>query len=151
RRIVAGVGPRRVAARLHRLDGVEQQAPRRDDRAVGGTKMLLGAVDDRPHAFLHRAVLGIDPVDAGEGLVLLHLAVDHPIVALVAERAELTRLLDVIRAVAVAALHAVVVAQPLFAVAVHPVPHHAVLVVDRDPYMTGDVGAVSAAHRAAEL
>src|SRR6266849_9806297 len=108
--------------------------------------MLLGTVDDRSHALLHRAILGIDAVDAGEGLGLLDLTVDHPVVTLVAERTELARLLDVIGAIAVAALHAVVVAQPLFAEAVHPVPHHAVLVVDRDPDMPGDVGAVAAAH-----
>src|SRR5439155_1784699 len=79
------------------------------------------------------------------------LAVDHPVVALVAERTELARLLDVIGAVAVAALHPVILGQPRFAETVHPVPHHAVLVVDRDPDVAGDVGAIAAAHRAAEL
>src|SRR5437667_10338012 len=113
--------------------------------------MLLGAVDDRPHALLHRTVLSIDAVDAGKGLVLLDLAVDHPVVALVAEGTELARLLDIVRAVAVAALHPVVVAQPLLAETVHPVPHHAVLIVDRDPDMSSDVGPIAAADGAAEL
>src|ERR1700682_5578043 len=113
--------------------------------------MLLRAVDDRPHALLHRAVLRVDAVDAGESLGLLDLAVDHPVVALVAERTELARLLDVIGAVAVAALHSVILAQPLLAEAVHPVPHHAVMVVDRDPDMPGNHLPVAATHRAAEL
>src|SRR5438105_9093743 len=113
--------------------------------------MLLGAVDDGPHPFLYRAVLRVDAVDAGEGLVFLDLAIDHPIVAFVAERAELARLFDVIGTVAVAALHAVFVAEPVCAEAVHPVPHHAVLVVDRHPDMARDIGPVTAAHGAAEL
>src|SRR5216683_400383 len=113
--------------------------------------MLLGTVDDRSHALLHSAVLGIDAVDAGEGLGLLDLTVDHPVVALVAERTELARLLDVIGAVAIAAFEPVCVAQPLFAKAVHPVPHHAVLVVDRDPNMPGDHLPVAAAQRAPQL
>src|SRR5271165_513532 len=151
RRIVAGIDPRRVAALLHGLDCLQQEAPRRDDRAVGRSQMLLRAVDDRPHPFLHSAVLGVDAVDAGIGLVLLDLSVDHPIVALVAERAELARLLDIVGAVAIAAFHAVFVAQPLLAIAVHPVPHHAVLVVDRDPDVAGDVGPVAAAQGAPQL
>src|SRR5205814_4508315 len=63
----------------------------------------------------------------------------------------LARLLDIVGAVPIAALHAVILAQPLLAVAVHPVVHHAVLVIDRDPDVPGDVGPVAAAQRASEL
>src|SRR6266849_4089502 len=52
---------------LDRLGRLQEQPPRLDDGPVGGPEVLAGAVDGAPHAFLHRAVLGIDPVDPREG------------------------------------------------------------------------------------
>ena len=46
--------------------------------------MLLGAIDDRPHAFLQGKILGVDAHDAGEGPGLLDLPVDQVIVRAVA-------------------------------------------------------------------
>jgi hypothetical protein len=43
--------------------------------------MLARAVLDRPHAVLDRGVLLAHALDAGEGVVLLHLAVDQVVVA----------------------------------------------------------------------
>ena len=64
----------------------------------------------RPHAFLQRAVLLVDAVDAGVALGALHLAVEAVIVRPVLLRAE-RLLVDEIRAVADAVLAPVFLGQ----------------------------------------
>ena len=49
-----------------RLRGPHQAVPRHDDAVVGRDQILLGAVDDRPHAFLQRRVLHGDARDAAD-------------------------------------------------------------------------------------
>src|SRR4029434_8065829 len=94
--------------------------------------MLSGPIDDRPHALLHAPVLGVDTINTRVGLSLLDLAIDQPVVAFVAERAE-RGLVHVIRAIAAAALQTVFFGQGLVPKAIHPVPDHAILVIHRHP------------------
>ena len=76
-------------ALLHFARRLEQAVPRHDDGVVGGDEVLLGAVLDRPHAFLHRGVLHGDAVHAAIGLAaLLRRAVHHVVVVLVDDRPE---------------------------------------------------------------
>ena len=86
RRIDAG----RDRALLHqRLCRLEQAMPRHDDAVVGGDQVLLGAIDDRPHAFLQRCVLHRNAFDAAVRVAaLLRRAVDQIVVILVGERPE---------------------------------------------------------------
>src|SRR5262245_21425925 len=61
-----GVGRPGAARHLpggHRLDRLQEEPARLDDRLVGRPQVLPAAVDDGPHAFLDGAVLGVDPVD----------------------------------------------------------------------------------------
>src|SRR5216683_2883763 len=114
------------------LDGprrLQEQPARLDHGPVGGAQVLARAVDDGPHALLDRAVLGIDAVDTGEGLGLLHAAIQQVVVLPVALRAE-GALVDVERAVAEAALEAVLVGQELRR-ALLPVVDHGGLVIHR--------------------
>src|SRR4029453_19109677 len=94
--------------------------------------MLSGPIYDRPHALLHSPVLGVDTINTRVGLSLLDLAIDQPVVAFVAERAE-RGLVHVIRAIAAAALQPVCFGQGLVPEAIHPVPDHAILVIHRHP------------------
>ena len=56
------------------------------------TEILLGAVDDRPHAFLQRAILDRDAIDAAIGLAApLSVAIHQIVVVLVGERPEAAR------------------------------------------------------------
>src|SRR5207245_5493792 len=87
-RVVRAVDAARRAAVAHGLHGLEQEPARLDHRLVGRPQMLARAIDDRPHALLDRAVLHVDALDPREALGLLHLAVEHVVVALVANRAE---------------------------------------------------------------
>src|SRR5438094_7560599 len=96
--------------------------------------MLLGPIHDRPHTLLDRPVLSIDAINTRECLGLLDLAIDEPVVAFMAEGAE-RGLVNVIRAIAAATLQAVVCRQGLVPEAIHPVPDHARLVIDRHPEM----------------
>src|SRR5262249_48664283 len=57
---------------LHHGNRLEEEPSRLDDGAVCGTEVLAASIDDGAHAFLHRAVLHVDAVDAGEGLRPLH-------------------------------------------------------------------------------
>src|SRR5215471_2159708 len=50
--IIAGVSAQRVTALLDRLDCLQEQAPGRNDGAVGWPQVLPRAVHDWPHAFL---------------------------------------------------------------------------------------------------
>src|SRR4029453_17468223 len=105
---------------------------RHDDRAVGRFQVLLGPIDDRPHALLPPPVLGVDTINTRESLSLLDLAIDQPVVPFVAERAE-RGLVHVIRAIAAAPLQTVFFGQGLVPKAIHPVPDHAILVIHRHP------------------
>src|SRR5437868_9536630 len=63
--------------------------PSHDDTVVRGDEILLGAIDNRTHAFLHRRVLHADACDAAERLAgFLRRAVDQIIVVLVGYRPE---------------------------------------------------------------
>ena len=55
---------RRRLALLHRRAALRSRMPRHDDGVVGRDQVLLGAVRDRPHAFLQRRVLHRDALDA---------------------------------------------------------------------------------------
>src|SRR5436190_21751475 len=71
------------------LDGPQQPMPRHDDTVVRRDEILLGAIDNRTHAFLHRRVLHADACDAAERLAgFLRRAVDQIIVVLVGYRPE---------------------------------------------------------------
>src|SRR5262249_52864216 len=94
--------------------------------------MLSGPINDRPHALLHSPVLGVDTINTREGLSLLDLAIDEPVVSFVAERAE-CGLINVIRAIAAATLQTGFFGQGLRPQALHPVPDHAILVIHRHP------------------
>src|SRR5712691_1532121 len=61
-RVVRRVNTWRRAAGLDRLGRLQEQPARLDHGLVGGPEVLAGAVDGASHAFLYRAVLGIDPV-----------------------------------------------------------------------------------------
>src|SRR6516165_3508065 len=71
RRIVRG---QRLAVR-EILQLVEKQSAIEDHRLVAGAEMLLAAVSDRSHAFLHRAVLDRGADNAGEIAALHQLAI----------------------------------------------------------------------------
>ena len=60
-----------------------------DDGHIAVGQVFSGAIPDGAHALLDRLVLGVDPLDAGEGLVLLHFPVDHPIVGTVLDGPEI--------------------------------------------------------------
>ena len=91
-----------------------------------------------PHAFLHRHVLGVDTVNAGEGLVLLDLPVNEPIVFPVAGAPVIGE--HLVGRAAVAPLDFVPfrVGYRLRPKTVNPVVNHAVPVVHRHPHMAGD-------------
>src|SRR6185312_13503724 len=137
--VIAGADTGRVAATLHRLHRFEQQPARRHNRFVGGAEILAAAIDDQPHALLHGAILLIDAGDAGEGLCLLHRAIDAPIIAAVAQRAEAVLGVDM-RPISIAArARHLALADRLVAIAVIEIPHHAILVVHRHPVMAVDL------------
>ncbi len=102
--------------------------------------MLLAAVDYGAHAFLDSAVLGVDPVDPGERLVFLHLAIQEVVVPPVGLRAE-GRLVDVGRTVSGAALHPILVIERRVGRAVVPVVDHRGAVIHRDPDVPRHRGA----------
>src|SRR5436190_18500206 len=79
-RVVARAGAGGIAAVLNRHDRLAQHAPRLPDRLVARAEVFLRAVDDRPYAFLQRAVLLVDAVDPGVALGALHFAVEPVIV-----------------------------------------------------------------------
>src|SRR5262245_38293552 len=130
--VVTGVCAQRITAFLDRLDRLQEQTTRHDDGAVGRPQMLSGAIYYRPHALLHPPVLGVDTINTREGLSLLDLAIDKPIVPFVAEGAE-RGLVHVIRAIAATTLQTVFFGQGLIPEAIHPVPDHAILVIHRYP------------------
>src|SRR5205085_3216731 len=86
--VVARTGAGGIAAILNRHDRLAQHAPRLPDRLVARAEVFLRAVDDRPHAFLQRAVLLVDAVDPGVALGALHFAVEPVIVRPVLFRTE---------------------------------------------------------------
>src|SRR5712692_4764851 len=130
-RVVRRLDTRRRAAGLDRPGRLQEQPPRLDDGSVGGPEVLAGAVYSAPHAFLHRAVLGIDAVDPREGLGLLHAAIQQVVVLAIPLGAE-GRLVDVHGAVSKAALEAILVGQRLRR-ALLPVVDHGGLVIHGDP------------------
>ncbi len=72
-----------------RLRRPHQAMTRHDDAVVGRDQVFLGAVDDRPHAFLQRRILHGNAFHAAVGLAaLLRLAVDQVVVVLVGHRSE---------------------------------------------------------------
>src|SRR5579862_3629317 len=78
---------RRHALVGQRLGGAHQAVPRHDDAVVGGDQVLLGAIANRPHAFLQGRILNGKAGDATEGLAgFLRRAVNQIIVVLVGER-----------------------------------------------------------------
>src|SRR6185503_13592197 len=79
-------GGLRFTAGLQGPRGAHQQLAELDDRHIGRTEMLPGAVLDRTHAVLDRGVLLAHAFDAGEGLVLLDLAIEQVVVARIADR-----------------------------------------------------------------
>src|SRR5262249_45705524 len=104
-----------------------------DDAVVGRDQVLLGAIDDRPHAFLQRAVLDGDPLDAAVAVTaLLRGAIHQVVVVLVGERPIRSRHVLAVHALAVQhrlALGGGDVAGGMVVVA----PGPAVFVVDRTP------------------
>src|SRR5688572_26327158 len=108
--------------------------------------MLEAPIHDRAHALLHRAVLDVHAVDAGEALGALHTAIQEVVVRAVLARAE-GRLIDVERTVAEAALEAILVRQRLRG-AVLPVVDHRGLVIHRYPDVAGDARVVTHARAA---
>src|SRR5207249_4785272 len=78
-----------------RPDRFEQDAARRNDRAVRRAQVLEPAVGHGAHAFLDRAVLRVRPADPGIGLGLLYLAVDLVAVGAVADGPEVVRYVDI--------------------------------------------------------
>src|SRR5260221_10541709 len=86
RRIDAG-GP---FALVHkRLDGAQQAVARHDDPVIGRHQVLLGAVDDRTHAFLNRGVLHAEALNAAVASAgLLGGAIDQVVIVLVGQRPE---------------------------------------------------------------
>src|SRR6185312_5144513 len=131
RAVIARADTWRIAAALHSLHRFEQELARRHHRLVGGAKILAAAIDDRPHAFLHRAILLVDAGNAAEGLGALHGAVDPPIVAAIADRAESVLGIDM-RAIGIAAgVRHLALADRLAAIAVIEIPHHAGPIVHR--------------------
>src|SRR6266851_4896389 len=136
--VVRRLDARWDAAGLDRPRRLQEQPARLDHGPVGGAQVLARAVDDGPHALLDRAVLGIDAVDAGEGLGLLHAAIQQVVVLAVALRAE-GALVDVEGAVAQPALEAVLVGQRVGR-ALLPVVDHGGVVVHRDPDVAGRSG-----------
>ena len=85
--------PDQLLALPERMDGLHQQMAADDNRSIGRAEMLLGAIDDRFHAFGDRMVLGVDALDTCVSLVLLDPTVDQPIVVFVADLAEIGGLL----------------------------------------------------------
>src|SRR5215510_14695998 len=63
--------------------GTDHPAPRPDDHGVRATQVLLGPVDDRPHALGDGLILLVDAGDARVALAALGLAVDEVVVLLV--------------------------------------------------------------------
>ena len=116
-----------------RLDRPLQLLPGLDDSGVGRNQHLLGAVDDRAHAFLQGRVLHRDALHTRVGVAaLLGFAVDQIVVVLIG--------LWPVRAGDVLAVHAVAVLHRLYLgggqrahVVVVEGVSPAVLVVDRDP------------------
>src|SRR4051812_16217045 len=127
------------AGRYHALVGqglgrAYQTVAGHDDAVVGGDEVLLGAVDDRPHAFLQRGVLDGDAFDAAVVAAgLLRGAVHEVVVILVRHRDEVGAR-DGGRMDALARLHRVAFGRgerPRDVIVEAPRP--AILVVDRDP------------------
>src|SRR5271167_2850564 len=109
-RVIARTHAGRGAALFDRLHRLAQQTPHLDDRLVGRSEMLLAAVDDAPHALLDCAILHVDPVDPGEALGPLHLAIDQIVILPVRLGTE-GRLIDMQRSVAETAIEAVLVVE----------------------------------------
>ena len=134
--IITAIGAGRILASLDGVDCAQEQLPTGDNRLVGGTQVFFGPVGDAPLHFLDGAILGVDADDAAEIFLALHLPVEQPIVFALTKGTK-GFLIDVVGSVGQAALGAVVFAQRLVAPAVHPVPHHAVVIVDGHPHMAG--------------
>ena len=98
--------------------------------------MLLRAIDDRPHAFLQRAVLRVDAVDAGKTLGALHRTIQPVVVRPVGLGPECC-LIDMDRPVAEAALQPVFGIHRLVGGAERPVVDHGRFVIHRHPAMPG--------------
>src|SRR5207247_9511219 len=130
--IIGRVGAFRVETLGDRLDCFKKLSPRRNYRLVGLAQVLLASIDDRPHRLLHRTVLLVDPFNAGIRIIFLNAAVYSPAVglAVLQARPEAVLVVDKGWSVAPKRLVSLLLVQGL-AQAVIPVPHHAVLVVDR--------------------
>src|SRR5215217_9721656 len=74
---------------LHRLRGLPQAQARHDDRVVGGDKVLLAAVRDRPHALLHGGILDREPLHPAVIMPgLLRRAIHQIAIAAIGDRSE---------------------------------------------------------------
>ena len=77
---------------FERPGGLQQPVARHDDPVVGRDQVFLGAIDDRPHAFLQGGVLHGDAFDTGIGdAFALRLAVHQIVVVLVGARTVVAR------------------------------------------------------------
>src|SRR4029450_6590981 len=101
----------RIAAIFYRFDCLHQQTACDDDGPVGRPQVLLAAIHNGAHALLHPTILGVDALDTGERLGLLHLSINQPAIASVDLRAEGTRI-DVVRAISGSTCQSAPVAEP---------------------------------------
>src|SRR5262249_41042920 len=108
-----------------------------DDRLVGRAQVLARAVDDGPHALLDRVVLSVHAVDAAEGLALLDIAIDAPVIGSVADLTEARQLLASL--VGRLACSPFALGKWLTIPPIGPVPDHLILVVHWHPKVPTDL------------
>src|SRR4029077_10784623 len=93
---------------------------------IAGDQVFTGAVNDRSHTLLHRVVLQVYPLDAGEGFSLLRRPINHPHVVLIAYFSKVG--VKTISSIATIELDFLVRAKRAAAVPIHQAVNHAVLV-----------------------
>src|SRR5215468_364643 len=137
--LVDWIDARRPFALVHeRLDGAQQAVARHDDPVIGRHQVLLGAIDDRPHAFLNRGVLHAEALNAAVASArLLGGAIDQIVIVFVGKRTERAGRTFDMDALAVAHRRHFGVGEIADRVVVEA-PGPAILVIDRNPEMAVD-------------
>jgi hypothetical protein len=127
--------PGGICVRLNASRGFKQKKTRRDYCLVACPEMLLGSIDDRPHAFLDSVILQSEAVDPGESLRLLDISIDEPMRLLIPNLAKVGRSLVPTLQRVVIKMASFLLADRLLSERIRPAIDHAVLIVHRNPHV----------------
>src|SRR5437762_7384730 len=129
------------------LGSADQAVARHDNPVVRGDEVLLGAVDDRPHAFLQGGVLHGDTFDSAIGVATsLRRAIDEVVIVLVGDWPIGTGNIENVNTLALSHRIALGIGQTAGGVKIIA-PGPAILVVDRNPEVDRKSTRLNSSHR----